>query len=67
MKKSNEDVESCNAFNLLFNQIKLLQKRENTLKHMNSKSLEKCHEEIKNLFAEAVGDREKEENTAKVS
>lgn len=67
MKHTYEDDESCNAFHLLFDKIKLLQKSENTLKHQNTKALERCNEEIKNLFAEAVGDIEEEENAAKVS
>jgi hypothetical protein len=59
MKNYYEDDESCGAFDTLFHKIKLLQKSENTLKHQNTKALEKCNEEIKNLFAEAVSHTEK--------
>lgn len=67
MDRNYEDGESCYAFHLLFNQIKVLQKSETTLKHQNTTSLEKCHMEIKNLFEATINYTEEEENTAKVS
>jgi len=60
MKNNYEDAESYFAFDTLFYQIKVLQKSQTTLNHQNAKALEKCHEEIKNLFAEAVNHKEKE-------
>lgn len=67
MNRNYEEGESCNAFQLLFHQIKVLQKNENSFKYQNTKALEKCHEEIKNLFATEIVYLEEEENTAKVS
>lgn len=67
MRNKYEDDESCNAFNLLFYQIKLLQISEKSLKHQNTKALVKCKNEIKNLFATAVGQDEEEESAEKVS
>lgn len=47
---ANEDQESCYAFNAVFNQIKVLQARQQQINRQNITALEKCKKELENLF-----------------
>lgn len=50
MVDTNEDQESCHAFDAVFNQIKVLQALEQKITHQNIAALEKCKKELENLF-----------------